>query len=69
MEPRTPSEGEIAVSERLKTAEEAAYQKAIAAHPEDQKEIARQRAVSNPPTYIDTLEARGPYHALPPPSP
>jgi len=69
MEPRTPSEAEIAVFQRLKAAEEAAYQKAIAAHPEDQKEIALQRAVSNPPTYIDTLEARGPYHAIAPPLP
>ncbi len=69
METRSPSDAETAVSERLKAAEEAAYQKAIAAHPEDQKEIALQRAVSNPPTYIDTLEARGPYHALPPPLP
>lgn len=69
MEPRTPSATETAVSEQLKAAEEAAYQRAIAAHPEDKKEIALQRAVSNPPTYIDTLEARGPYHALPPPLP
>src|SRR4051794_6690717 len=69
MEPRTPSQVEVARSERLKAAEEAAYQKAIAAHPEDKKEIALQRAVSNPPTYIDTLEARGPYRALAPPLP
>jgi mono/diheme cytochrome c family protein len=69
MEPRTPSQVEVARSERLKAAEEAAYQKAIAAHPEDKKEIALQRAVSNPPTYIDTLEVRGPYRALAPPLP
>ncbi len=69
MEPRTPSAVEIRISERLKAAEEAAYQKAVAAHPEDQKEIALQRAISSPPTYIDTLEARGPYHAIAPPLP
>ncbi len=69
MEGRTPSAEEVAVAERLKAAEEAAYQKAIAAHPEDKKEIALQRAISNPPTYIDTLEARGPYHPVPPPVP
>ena len=69
MEPRTPSAEEVATAERLKAAEEAAYQKAIAAHPEDRKEIALQRAISNPPTYIDTLEARGPYHAVAPPLP
>ena len=69
MEPRTPSAVEVATAERLKAAEEAAYQKAIAAHPEDRKEIALQRAISNPPTYIDTLETRGPYHAVAPPLP
>jgi mono/diheme cytochrome c family protein len=69
MEPRTPSAEEVAVAERLKAAEEAAFQKAIAAHPEDKKEIALQRAISNPPTYIDTLEVRGPYHAVAPPLP
>src|SRR3954466_625749 len=42
MEPCTPSPVEVARSERLKAAEEAAYQKAIAAHPEDKKEIALQ---------------------------
>ncbi|MFL6414920.1 MAG: DUF1592 domain-containing protein, partial [Bryobacteraceae bacterium] len=69
MEPRTPSAAEIRVSERLKATEEAAYQKAIAARPEEKKEIALQRAISNPPTYIDTLEARGPYDPLAPPLP
>lgn len=67
MEPRTPSPEEVAMADRLKAEEEASYQKAIAKHPEDAKEIALQRAVSNPPIYIDTLEARGPYNALRPP--
>jgi mono/diheme cytochrome c family protein len=69
MESRTPSAEEIATAASLKAQEEASYRKAIAKHPEDAKEIARQRAVSNPPTYIDTLEVRGPYNPLQPPVP
>jgi hypothetical protein len=69
MEPRTPTPEEVAAAAKMKQEEEAAYQRAIAKHPEDAKEIARQRAVSNPPIYIDTLEVRGPYNPLRPPLP
>ncbi|MDQ2841727.1 MAG: DUF1592 domain-containing protein [Acidobacteriota bacterium] len=69
MDSRTPTPAEVATAERLKADAEASYRKAIAKHPEDVKEIDRQRAVSNPPTYIDMLEVRGPYHPLPPPEP
>jgi Protein of unknown function (DUF1592)/Protein of unknown function (DUF1588)/Protein of unknown function (DUF1587)/Protein of unknown function (DUF1585)/Protein of unknown function (DUF1595) len=69
MEQRTPTAEEVDTEAKLAAAEEAAYQKAIAKHPEDAKEIARQRAVSNPPTYIDTLEVRGPYNGVHPPLP
>jgi mono/diheme cytochrome c family protein len=69
MEPRAPSPEEVATAEKLKVAEEAAYQKALAKHPEDAKEIARQRALSNPPTYIDALEFRGPFNPSKPPLP
>jgi hypothetical protein len=69
MEPRTPSPQEVANAHRLKVEEEADFRKAIAKHPEDAKEIARQRAVSNPPTFIDAFEIHGPYNALRPPLP
>lgn len=69
MEPRDPSPEEIATSEAMKAAAEKAYQKAIARHPEDAKEIARQKALSNPPTYIDALELRGPFNPVKPPLP
>jgi mono/diheme cytochrome c family protein len=69
MEPRTPSPEEVAAAENLKIEAEAAFRKAIAKHPEDAKEIALQRAVSNPPTFIDAFEIRGPYDALRPPIP
>ena len=69
MEPRVPSVEETQLAKQLEEKEDAAYKKAIAKHPEDAKEIARQRAVSNPPTFIDTLEVRGPYRALKPPVP
>jgi hypothetical protein len=60
---------EVATAQRLAAKEEAAYRKAIAKHPEDTKQIALQRALSNPPTFIDALEIRGPYNALRPPLP
>lgn len=66
MESRVPAVEETELAKRLELKEDAAYKKAIAKHPEDAKEIARQRAVSNPPTFIDTFEVRGPYHALKP---
>ncbi len=69
MEPRTPTPQEVANAASMAAEEEESFQKAIAKHPEDAKQIALQRAVSNPPTYIDTLEMRGPYNALRPPVP
>jgi hypothetical protein len=69
MEPRTPTAQEVANAASMAAEEEAAYRKAIAEHPEDAKQIALQRAVANPPTYIDVLEMRGPYNALRPPLP
>jgi hypothetical protein len=69
MEPRDPTPEEVATAEKMKAAAEAAYQKALAKHPADAKEIARQKALSNPPTYIDALELRGPFNPLKPPVP
>jgi mono/diheme cytochrome c family protein len=69
MEQRPPSALEVATAKRMAAEEEADYRKAIRKHPEDAKQIALQRALSNPPTYIDALEVRGPYNPLPPPLP
>jgi mono/diheme cytochrome c family protein len=69
MEPRTPTPGEVATAQALKAEEEADFRKAVSRHPEDAKQIALQRAVSNPPTFIDAFEIRGPYNALRPPLP
>lgn len=69
MEPRTPSSAEVVTAQLLKDKEEADFRKAVAKHPEDAKQIALQRAVSNPPTFIDAFEIHGPYNALRPPLP
>lgn len=69
MEQRVPSAVEVATAKRMAAEEEASYRKRIAKHPEDAKQIELQRALSNPPTYIDALEIRGPYNPLPPPLP
>lgn len=69
MEPRQPSPEEVALLEKLKAEEEASFQKAVKRHPEDAKQIALQRALSNPPIYIDTIEWRGPYNPTKPPLP
>lgn len=69
MEPREPSPEEVATAAAMKAASDAAFEKAIAKHPEDKKEILRQKALSNPPTYIDMLELRGPFNAVKPPLP
>jgi mono/diheme cytochrome c family protein len=69
MTPRAPSPQEVATAAQMKAAADAAYQRALAKHPEDAKEIAKQRAVSNPPTYVDALEVQGPYNPLRPPKP
>src|SRR3954467_10060370 len=53
----------------MKADADAAFQRQIAKHPEDAKAIALQRAVSNPPAYIDSFEVRGPYNAVRPPLP
>lgn len=69
MEPRTPAPQEVVTAKALQDEEEADFRKAVAKHPEDAKQIALQRAVSNPPTFIDAFEIRGPYNALKPPIP
>ncbi|HZS53511.1 MAG TPA: DUF1592 domain-containing protein, partial [Bryobacteraceae bacterium] len=69
LEARTPSPEEQATAQELAAKEQTDFEKAVARHPEDAKQIALQRAVGNPPTYIDNSELRGPYEPLPPPMP
>ena len=69
MTPRQPTPEEVVTAQKLKAEADAAYQRALAKHPEDAAQIAKQRALSNPPTYIDALEVRGPYNPLRPPLP
>ncbi len=66
---REPSPEEKEVAAALEAAELAAIAKQIERHPADEKQIRLQHTVSNPPTYVDALEVRGPFNALPPPSP
>jgi mono/diheme cytochrome c family protein len=69
MEPRTPTAQEVATATAIKEAEDKAFKRAVARHPEDAKQIALQKAVSNPPTFIDAFELHGPFNALKPPIP
>lgn len=69
MEARTATPEEVETAAAMKASEEASFQRAIAKHPEDAKQIALQRAVSNPPIFIDAFELRGPYQAVRPPLP
>lgn len=69
MTPRTPTPEEVAAAAQMKAEADAAFARAIKRHPEDAAQIAKQRAVSNPPTYVDAIEVRGPYNAVKPPLP
>ena len=69
MEPRTPTPEEVDLSARMKEEAEKSFRRAVAKHPEDEKQIALQRRLGNPPIYIDTIEWRGPYSAVRPPVP
>ncbi|MGA8599465.1 MAG: DUF1592 domain-containing protein [Bryobacteraceae bacterium] len=69
MTPRQPTPEEVVTAQKLKAEADAAYQRALAKHPEDAAQIAKQRALSNPPTFVDALEVRGPYNPLRPPLP
>lgn len=69
MTAREPTPEEVVTAQKLKADADAAYQRALARHPEDAAQIAKQRKLSNPPTYIDALEVRGPYNAVRPPLP
>jgi mono/diheme cytochrome c family protein len=67
--PREPSPEEVSISEQLKAAEEKAMARQIARNPKDEAQIRLQHALGNVPTYVDQLEVRGPFNALPAPLP
>jgi hypothetical protein len=67
--PRTATPEEIETARALEAEEEEQFRKAVSKHPEDEKEIKKQRVLSNPPTYIDFVEMRGPFKPLHPPLP
>ncbi|HLH03299.1 MAG TPA: DUF1592 domain-containing protein [Bryobacteraceae bacterium] len=69
MEPREPSPLEVAARQKMDAEREAEFQKAVAKHPEQAQQLAKQRELENPPTFIDALEIRGPYNPQPAPLP
>jgi hypothetical protein len=69
MTSREPTPQEVAVAQQLAAAEKAQIAKQIAAHPEDEAQIKKQHELGNPPTYVDSLDIRGPFQPLPPPVP
>ncbi len=66
---REPTPEEMQVAAAMEAEEQAGMAKQIARHPEDEAQIRLQHKVSNPPTYVDTIEMRGPFNPLPPPPP
>jgi hypothetical protein len=67
--PREPSPIELRVAQELKDKEQRDFKKQVAAHPQDEAQIRKQHELANPPTYLDTLDVRGPFKPLPPPLP
>jgi mono/diheme cytochrome c family protein len=63
----TPEEAKIMADNEAKDAAGMARQ--IAKHPEDEVQIRLQHKVSNPPTFVDAVELRGPFDASAPPLP
>jgi mono/diheme cytochrome c family protein len=66
---REPSPEEVQISEKLTEKDQQAIARQIAKNPADEKEIRKQHELGNPPTYMDSLEMRGPFNPLPPPTP
>ncbi|MBV9612174.1 MAG: DUF1592 domain-containing protein, partial [Acidobacteriaceae bacterium] len=66
---REPSAEEMATAREIQAKEEAEFQKQLARRPGDRREIEKQRALGNPPAFLESLEIRGPFHPLPPPLP
>ncbi len=66
---RDPSPEEVQIAAKMAGKEQRDVARQIAKNPADEKEIRKQHELSNPPTYVDALEIRGPFNPLPPPTP
>ncbi|MBV8811379.1 MAG: DUF1592 domain-containing protein [Acidobacteriaceae bacterium] len=66
---RAPTSEEAALGKVLAAEEQAQIARQIAKHPAEEAQIRKQHAVEDVPTYVDALEIRGPFNALPPPLP
>ncbi len=66
---RDPTPQEIKTAEKMKAEEDAGIAKQIAKHPEDEKQIRLQHALDDMPAYVDAVEIKGPFNALPVPLP
>jgi hypothetical protein len=66
---RDPTPEETAVAAQLEATEQKAIARQIARNPKDEAQIRLQHALGNVPTYVDQLEIRGPFNALPAPLP
>jgi hypothetical protein len=66
---RDPTPEEVKLAAQMAADEEAGMAKQIARHPEDEKQIRLQHALGNSPTYMDSLEIKGPFNASAAPLP
>ncbi len=66
---RDPTPEESQIAEKIADDDEAAILKAVAKHPEDEKQIRLQHKLSNQPTFVDALEIKGPFNGSPAPLP
>lgn len=67
--PREATEAEVVIAQKIRSSDETELQESLTAHPENAAEIKRQHALSHPAAYVDAIDIRGPFHALPPPVP
>jgi mono/diheme cytochrome c family protein len=66
---RDPTPAEAALAAKRKVDDEAFLAKQLAENPQDEKQIRLQHALADTPTYLDSLEIKGPFNALPMPLP
>ena len=64
-----PTPEEVKIMALNAATEQAGIAKQISKNPQDEKQILLQHKVSNPPTYVEAEELRGPFNALAPPLP
>lgn len=66
---REPTAEELQVLAKVDAEEAELVAKLREKHPEQLESHAKQRALENPPAYVDSIEVRGPFDPLPPPLP